>query len=355
MPIAEPTVIIASSALLGPELRKVEDVAIVVEGASIAAAGRRPEVEVPENARQIVATGTVIPGFIDAHVHIGFADPRDVLRGGVTTARDLGWPRREIYPMVARSKSFLEWPLLLAAGPMLTVEGGYPISAAWAPKGTGVVVDSPASARDEVLARREEGAVVVKIALNPQTGPVLPDDLLEAIVGAAHRAGMKVTGHIHDVANLRRALAAGVDEMAHMLLSGEELPDDVLDDMIERGIVVVPTLAVFTDEESAIAVRNLARFVGSGGAVIYGTDLGNAGPRPGIDPTEVTRMAAAGMSTSDVVRSATVAAASWLGLEHKGSIAPRMDADLVVLKRNLEDVTDLLAIQMVMREGRVAA
>ena len=350
-----PTVISAGTALLGPDLQEVQDAVIVVDGGTVLAAGHRDEVELPPSAAQVVTNGTVIPGFIDAHVHIGFADPRDVLRGGVTTVRDLGWPRPAIYPMSERSRTSLEWPLIVAAGPMLTVPGGYPMSSGWAPPGTGVAIESPAAAREEVNALKTEGAVIVKIALNPVTGPVLSDELLEAIVSEAHSAGLKVTGHIDDLEQLERAVSAGIDELAHMLLSGEALPDEMVTAMVHRGVAIVPTLSIFPKRDARVAVANLALFIERGGTVVYGTDLGNAGPRPGIDPTEVARMGAAGMSAIDIVRAATVTAASWLGLRNKGVLAPGMDADLVVLEGPINDGAGLNRIEMVMRGGRVAA
>src|SRR5438034_10714939 len=51
-------------------------------------------------SRVVDGTGrTLLPGFIDAHVHLGLLDPQAVLRGGITTARDLGWPARQIFPL----------------------------------------------------------------------------------------------------------------------------------------------------------------------------------------------------------------------------------------------------------------
>src|SRR2546426_904373 len=72
-------------------------------------------------------SGTLLPGFIDCHVHLGFFQPRAVLRGGVTTVRDLGWPLD-----VALDGG----PDVLRAVQILTAPGGYPLRAGWAPKGT---------------------------------------------------------------------------------------------------------------------------------------------------------------------------------------------------------------------------
>jgi imidazolonepropionase-like amidohydrolase len=87
--------------------------------------------------------------------------------------------------------------------------------------------------------------------------------------------------------------------------------------------------------------------------VIYGTDLGNAGPKPGIDPLEVEAMAAAGMSSLDIVRSATVDSAQWLRLPSTGSIAAGMEADLVAVAGDLDDPQSLTDVRMVWRHGRM--
>ena len=86
------TTVSAGRALLGESLRVVEDVRLTIEGGRIAAI-EASETEVPAGAELVDASSlTVLPGFIDAHVHIGFYDPAEVLLNGVTTARDLGWP-----------------------------------------------------------------------------------------------------------------------------------------------------------------------------------------------------------------------------------------------------------------------
>ena len=142
-------VVRGGTALLGPDLTSVDDAVIVISDGRITTAGRESRVNEPDGASVVDARGTtVVPGFIDAHVHIGFADPAEVLRRGVTTVRDLAWPRELIYPLAraSRAKEF-DGPLILAAGPMLTVAGGYPITATWAPDGTGLPVASIDEAR----------------------------------------------------------------------------------------------------------------------------------------------------------------------------------------------------------------
>jgi imidazolonepropionase-like amidohydrolase len=354
-PIMEPdvTYITGATALVGADLDPVEDAVIELRGATIAAVGPRSEIAPRDKTRVIDATGTtLVPGFIDAHVHIGFYDPSEVLRGGVTTVRDLGWPPQIIFPLARRSKSpEFPGPRILAAGPMLTVDGGYPTRSSWAPDGTGLVISHAAEVPRTIADLKSQDASIVKVALNPVAGPVLDASTLKTIVKEAHDAGLKVTGHVTGLAELEKAIDAGMDELAHMLMSPEAIPRHLVEQMVAGDMAVVPTLAIRSGRDRRMAVANLRAFRASGGKVLYGTDLGNSGVSPGMDPNEVRLMSKAGMSPLDIVRSATVDSASRLGLHDRGVIAPGRQADLVALAGQLDRATDLTRVEMVWRAG----
>jgi imidazolonepropionase-like amidohydrolase len=147
-----------------------------------------------------------------------------------------------------------------------------------------------------------------------------------------------------------------MDELAHMLMSPEEIPASLIDEIARAGMAVVPTLSIFFGVSREIAIANVRALVGAGGRVVYGTDLGNQGPGPGIDAREVEGMARAGLSGTDIVRSGTVAAAGWLGLADRGRIAPDAVADLVAVDG--DPATDPLAltrVRMVWRRGRLVS
>jgi imidazolonepropionase-like amidohydrolase len=338
------------TALVGEDLRALEDAVLVVEGERIAAVGSGNDVPVPDGAEIFDARGmTLTPGFIDAHVHIGFYEPGRVLSGGVTTVRDLGWPQAEIHPLADRSRTAgFDGPEIFAAGPILTAPGGYPTRAAWAPPGTGREVRDGAEARAAVEQVAERGASVIKVSLNPPVGPTLDLLTLTAIVERAHEEGLKVTGHVHGSSELDKALDAGMDELAHMLMGDEVISSHTIERMVTSGMTIVPTLSCRYGHELHTAIDNLARFRGAGGNVVYGTDLGNEGPRPGIDPREVGGMTSAGYSIEDIIRSATVDAAQWLGLTDRGALIPGMLADIVAFPDGL-DVTEPVAVW---RRGR---
>ena len=349
------SIITGATVLAGENLEPLEETAVVVASERIAAIGPLPALNAPQAAIEVDASGLLLmPGFIDAHVHIGFADPLDVLRGGVTTARDLGWPPELVFTLAARSAdASFAGPEILAAGPILTAPGGYPQRAAWAPAGTGLAVASVPEAAEAVTTVADHGAAVIKVALNPPAGPVLDRATLGAIVAAAHERGLKVTGHVTGLEELHKALETGVDELAHMLLGNEPIPRRTLEAMVAAGMAVVPTLSIRFGADRATAIENLRRFRARGGRVVYGTDLGNEGPGPGIDTLELQAMAQASMGAPDVVAAATVRAASWLSLDDRGVIAEGKLADLVTVPRAaLDDPLALTRVQMVFRRGR---
>ncbi|MGH2774276.1 MAG: amidohydrolase family protein [Actinomycetota bacterium] len=349
------TVITGARALVGPDLEPVEEATLVIRDGCILAVGAASDIETPAGAAIVDATGfALIPGFIDSHVHIGFAEPIEVLRGGVTTVRDLAWPPAEIWTMSAESTSAsYRGPEILAAGQMLTVPNGYPLRATWAPEDTGRAVRSAAEARQAVDEQAESGACIIKVALNSMAGPTLDAATLEAIVEAAHARGLSVTGHVHGLSELQKALEAGMDELAHMLMSPESIPPTTLKRMVNQSMTVVPTLSCFFDHDQAIAVDNLRAFLDAGGRFVYGTDLGNVGPRPGIDPREVDALARAGVGATDIVASATTRAADHLGLTDRGMLEPGLYADVAaVLWAPGGEPVELTQVGMVWRRGR---
>lgn len=344
----------AARALVGPDLEVLTDPVLrIEEGVMVeVTSGAAP----PGNGMQVIDAGdvTLLPGFIDTHVHLGFHPSEDILAGGVTTVRDLGAPTETIFEQVTRARTDRTIPRVLAAGPMLTVPGGYPTRAAWAEPGTGSPVTTPEEASAAVAELNERGSSIIKVALNPPVGPTLDGATLGAIVDVAHRLGLKVTGHIHGLEQLDKALDAGVDELAHMLMSTEEIPDRTIARMVSSGMVVVPTLSIRSKRDLKVAIANLERFRVAGGRVVYGTDLGNEGPMPGIDPLEVRAMERAGYSSLEIIRSATVDAAAWLGLDDLGAIRAGADADIIGVSGEPEvDTKALTEVTFVMREGSV--
>ncbi|GAB3041517.1 hypothetical protein GCM10027052_24070 [Parafrigoribacterium mesophilum] len=245
--------------------------------------------------------GTVLPGFTDAHVHMGLIDGSALLRAGIATVDDLGWD-----PAVAqRWTADPALPTVRFAGAFLTAPGGYPAGRAWAPPQSVVEVHSPQAAATAVDTQLAAGASFIKVALNSESGPVLDDPTLAALVAQAHAAGTTVVAHAEGVGQAERAFAAGVDRLAHTPWS-ERLSDELLKRMA-GAMAWISTLDIHGwghyGEHFATAQDNLRRFHRFGGRVVYGTDLGNGALPLGVNLRELRALRGAGLAGDALVRS----------------------------------------------------
>jgi len=325
---------------------------VVAAGGVIERVGPAGDVAPPAGAVVVDGSGaTLLPGFIDAHVHLGFYPPAEVLAGGVTTVRDLGWPPDRLAALAEGAAApGSASPRLLAAGQIVTVAGGYPTRAPWAPPGTARPVDGPAGAVRAVAELAAAGAAVIKVALDDRVGPTLPAAVLAALVTAAAERGLGVTAHVGTAAEAAKALAAGVGELAHWPFDPRPLPDPLVDALAE-SVVAVPTLHIDPSPARRAGVR---RFVARGGRVVYGTDLGNQGPPPGVDTEELALLVEAGLEPGRALAAATSLAAAHLGLTDTGRIVPGARADLLLVEGDpLDDLAALERVLLVTRDGRV--
>jgi imidazolonepropionase-like amidohydrolase len=332
----------APLAWLGPG-RLVEDAQVVWDGGVIVHAGDATWIRHAD--QEIALRGFLMPAVADRHVHIGMSSPAEVLAGGVTAVRDLGWPPDLIFTVADASElpSF-EGPLIRAAGPMLTAPGGYPTQAAWAPPGTGREVKSPedAAAAIEELARL--GAAAIKVSLNAEAGPTPSDAELAAICDAAHTADLPVAAHAQGKGEVERALGAGVDELAHTPWT--RLSDQVIQSAAAR-LRIVSTLDILSfgrdTPEIRTALDNLRRFHVAGGTIVYGTDLGNGEIPAGIHTREAQLIREAGLGQEEV-----------LATMIRAPLEPGAPADMVELAANpLDDVAALTSVRTVIRAGRI--
>ena len=285
-----------------------------------------------------IRVGWIGPGLIDAHVHLGFGDPDHVLRHGVVKVRDLGAP-----PADAARYRKLAAPRVEVAGPLLTAPGGYP-SRSWGSGGYAAFVDDPAQV-ERLVAGLCTQVDVVKLALEPSGGlPVPSAEVAAAVVRVAHDNDREVTCHALTVAMVERALDAGVDELAHT--PTEALPAEVIQRFASAGVRVVSTLQTFVaggGPAGAIAVDNARRLVEAGVSLRYGTDLGNAGTRPGAEPKELRLLdREVGLGPEGALRAATDpitvgAPAALVGLSGDPLADPGRyrDAEAVVVGRTL--------------------
>lgn len=250
-------------------------------------------------------SGTVLPGFLDAHVHLALIDPAALAAGGIARVVDLGgWT-----PEPGGTPASTPTPLLgvAHAGQFLAAPGGYPSAQSWAPAGSVCEVATAEDAAAAVDRQLAGGASVIKVTLNSQAGPVLASDVLAAIVARAGENGIPVVAHAEGVGQAVRAFLAGVDVLAHTPFS-ERLVDELVDAMAGR-MTWISTLDIHgwgeENDDFARASDNLRRFHSYGGRVLYGTDLGN-GPLPvGLNRREIDALLRIGMSPDEVLGALT--------------------------------------------------
>jgi imidazolonepropionase-like amidohydrolase len=180
---------------------------------------------------------------------------------------------------------------------MLTGHGGYPTEAGWAPAGTGRELAGPDDATAAVADLATRGAAAIKVSLNAEAGPTPSDAELMAVCDEAHRHDLPVTAHAQGAGQVERALGAGFDELAHT--PWVRLSDDLIETAAAR-LRIVSTLDIHSYGRDTPAIRtaidNLRRFHAAGGAVIYGTALGNGPISAGIHTREVLLLRDAGLS-----------------------------------------------------------
>lgn len=390
--------------------RAVPNAVILIEKGRITAVG--PEVKVPSGARVIdLGSATVLPGLIDVHTHLllsfdpdnpdedggtlsalglgttrrallGAANAREVLEAGFTTVRDLGNSGRngDVALRDAIDKRWVPGPRMQVSTRALSPPGGQ--FERLATQFPGLTADEYAEVTGAEEARRAvrqalvDGATVIKVIVNNSAATFSLDEM-KAIVEEAHRSGLKVAAHAIGDEATRTAAQAGVDSIEHAYV----VPDDVLRLMAEKKIYLVPTdypvdyflrlsrVHLKTPEEEkqagagleqtvAHSRDRLARALKAGVPVAAGSDEYYAipGQTRGETAREMFRAyAASGMKPLDILRAATIDAATLLGWEKRlGSLAPGKYADLIAVPGDpLADATALEKVGFVMRGGVV--
>jgi imidazolonepropionase-like amidohydrolase len=256
---------------------------------------------VPAGAARRRLPGTVLPGLCDAHVHSALVDLPTVRAGGISSVWDLGGVPAKVAAVAARGA-----PAVRFAGPFLIAPGGYPSDRAWAPAGSCREVRSAADAPAAVAEAGACGATLIKVTAHAG-GPMMSAATLAAVAGAAHAADLPVVVHAEGAGTVAAALAAGADFLAHTPWT-EALDEGLIRDSAAR-MTWISTLDIHgwgrATPEQEVAVGNLRRFLGHGGGVRYGTDLGNGPLPPGINARELRALQDAGLSPAAILAAAT--------------------------------------------------
>jgi imidazolonepropionase-like amidohydrolase len=355
----------------GTGVDAVPNAAIVIQNGRILAVGPQAQVEIPANANIIDVQGkTILPGFINAHVHAAYSAwmLKAWAKGGVTAVRDLGAFGTYSRPNFVTRDTLNANPKcarLFAVGSFINAEGGYPMAYLG---GHVVSVTSPKEARQAVNKLIDDGADVIKTAMESgyafgQSGwPLLSVEEAKALVDTAHERGKPVTAHVTSARDLNRALDAGVDEIAHMVV--DELSEQLISRMIESGTRWVPTLElwqgvsrIYPVSYGSMAIKNLALFVEAGGEVALGTDYAgtrNVNFHLGMPIHEIEWMQEAGMTPLQIIVAATKNGARSCNMENElGTLEAGKQADVLVVDGDpLADIHALTSAHLILREGK---
>jgi hypothetical protein len=252
--------------------------------------------------------GVALPGLVDHHVHLHLIDARALPAGGIAGVVDLGGDPTALARLPRDGM-----PRYAYAGAFLTAAGGYPSDRPWAPASVVREVTDPSrhpgvagGAGTAVDEQVEFGASVIKVALNATAGPVLDVATLAAVVECAHSRGVPVVAHAEGDGMTRRALDAGVDALAHTPFT-ERLPADLIGQAVASGQRWISTLDIHRGDADALmyACANLTDFVSGGGAVLYGTDLGNGDLPEGVNAREIAGLHDAGVQGATLLAALT--------------------------------------------------
>jgi hypothetical protein len=233
---------------------------------------------------------SVSGGVVDRHVHLGLVDHAALAGSPVTAVVDLGWDPAEIARIAARPPAGVD---VRYAGPFHTARGGYPSDRPWAPAAAVREVARAEDAAAVVAAARAGGSGAVKIVLH-DGGPLLADDVLAALVDAAHDAGLPAAVHAEGAGQAARAIRAGADVLVHVPWT-ERLDDATLRASLAQGALWISTLAIHEGADLATALDNARRYVALGGRVAYGTDLGNGDLPVDLNAREVELLGEVGL------------------------------------------------------------
>jgi imidazolonepropionase-like amidohydrolase len=345
---------------------------------------------VPEGAEIVSLDGRwIVPGLINTHGHVSgrwaaddISEPAERVRGdlslyaryGVTTVLSLGGEPDEAFALRGASPS-RDYARLFAAGE--------------------VVADvTPAAATATANANIALGADWMKLRVddNLGSGTKMPWEAVQATIDAAKAADIPVATHIFYMEDAARLLIMGSGLIAHSVRD-QAVSDDFVLAMLDAGICYVPTLVrevstfVYSDrpdwfddpffleaaQQSEIervsqpdfraqvaaspaaagyrralvqAQDNLRVLVGSGVPVAFGTDSGPPGRFPGyFEHLEIDLMREAGLTSREILLSATSVAANCLALDEVGTLEPGKWADFIVLGE--DPLADIGAMRMI--------
>jgi imidazolonepropionase-like amidohydrolase len=393
----------------GTGAAEINNAAVVVVGDSITWVGPAASVKAPSGAHTIdLGDATLLPGFIDAHVHLAgreLGDPegddaavrdydqygailgvnhaKSTLLDGFTSVRNVGAPFFDDMALRKAINASQIWgPRMENAGYAIGITGGHCDENGFKPGlFDGSYKTGIANGVDEVRAavryQIKQGADVIKTCA---TGGVLSEgdavgasqytyEELHAMVEEANKLGRKVAAHAHGTDGIKVAVRAGVSSIEH----GSFLDEEGAKMMAAKGTYLVPTLSAGEAVEAAVksgalkglrrekglaaakAMRNAVKIARAAGVKIaLGTDAGVG--KHGTNAHEFTLMTTwGGMTNMESIVAGTMSGAKLLGWdEHVGSLTVGKWADIVAVPGDpLKDITNMEKALFVMKGGAI--
>ncbi len=359
---------------------------IIIEGDKIKEVGPAGKVKIPKEAQKIDASGKwILPGFIDCHIHLTsetsdleyYRDSNSLatlralqlmnmyLRCGVTVVRDVGSHLEAIQALVrAQRNGYIDSIRLYACGDLITITGGH----GYGMHGS-MAADGPWEWRKAVRQMYAAGFKHIKIS------PQFTLEEARAAVEEAKMLGLHITAHGGGFSDTmpptmtKVAIQAGVECIEHL----NEMDDEALDMMAEKGVYNVPTLMTYYASyqrndinrfliekrgwsmamHETLFKKAYARKIVMG----IGTDANGEYREmyPQIYFDEMKYFQRLGMSPMEVIVCATRNGARILGLEDElGTIEPGKAADLQILKADpLKSFDNLRKPEAVILRGKI--
>jgi imidazolonepropionase-like amidohydrolase len=383
------------------------EMTIIVEGKKIVKVSKGYLQPAAKDKLIDLKTKTVLPGFIDMHVHLESETSKDqylkrigynsadiafeaqkngmtTLLAGFTTVRDLGGSGVNIALRNAINKGTVSGPRIFSSGRTIATTGGHgdPTNGwrndiQFPETTTNGVIDSPEEGRKAVRTRYKEGSDCIKITATGGVlslakngkGPQFMEDELEAIIRTAKDYGFHVAAHAHGAEGMKRAIRAGVTTIEH----GTFMDDEAIELFKKHGTYYVPTiiagktvadsakvqgyyhpLVVPKALETGVVIQStFAKAYKAGVKIAFGTDAGVF--IHGKNAKEFEYMVEAGMPAMEAIKSATIIAAEVLGQKNNlGSVEAGKFADIIAVDENpVTNIRTLQNVVFVMKEGTV--